>query len=92
MTLYEIKTHLRVTHDTEDLLIAAYLEAAMAHVTQYLGIDELEDPVPSPIRAAVMLLTADLFVNRERQADKVLYDNPAYQLLLNPYRDMAVLP
>ena len=41
-------------------------------------------------QAAVLLLMADLYLNRERQVDRVLSENPAYALLLNPYRSMSV--
>jgi hypothetical protein len=91
MTLTEAKAHLRVTHNLEDALIQSYLDAALAHVANFLG-DDLPDPMPAPVEAAVLLLMADLYINRERQGDKPLNENSAYALLLNPFRDMAVLP
>lgn len=91
MNLTEAKAHLRVTHDLENTLIQGYLDAALAHVANYLG-DDLPDPMPAPVEAAVLLLMADLYINRERQADKPLSENSAYALLLNPYRCMEVLP
>lgn len=90
ITVAEAKQHLRVMHDLEDALIQLYLNAAIQHVTEYLG-DDLPDPIPDPIQAAVLLLTADLYINRERQADRILHESTAYALLLNPYRSMAVL-
>jgi uncharacterized phage protein (predicted DNA packaging) len=90
ITIAEVKQHLRVLHDLEDSLIQLYLDAAAGHVSRYLG-DDLPDPMPEPIKAAVMLLTADLYVNRERQSDEPLYQNKTYGLLLAPYRTMAVL-
>lgn len=89
MTLEEAKEHLRVAHDLEDALIQTYLDAALQHVAIYLG-DDLPDPLPKPIEAAVLLLMADLYLNRERQVDRVLSENSAYALLLNPYRSMSV--
>lgn len=91
ITTAEIKAHLRVTHDAEDALIAAYAEAALTHIAEYLG-EDMPDPMPAPIKAAVLLLTADLYVHRERQIDRPIHHNTAYQLLLNPYRSMEVLP
>lgn len=90
ITTAEVKQHLRVMHGLEDDLIQLYLDAATGHVAKYLG-DDLPDPMPEPIQAAVLLLTADLYVNRERQADRILHEGTAYALLLAPYRNMAVL-
>jgi hypothetical protein len=39
---------------------------------------------------AAVLLMADLYLNRERQVDRVLSEKPAYELLLTPYRSMIV--
>ncbi|WP_462379577.1 head-tail connector protein [Pseudomonas sp. Marseille-QA0892] len=90
ITVTEAKQHLRVMHNLEDGMIQLYLDAATKHVAEYLG-DDLPDPMPEPIQAAVLLLTADLYVNRERQGDRILYEGTAYTLLLAPYRSMAVL-
>lgn len=90
ITITEAKQHLRVLHDLEDDLIELYLDAALGHISEYLG-DDLPDPMPEAIQCAALLLTGDLYVNRERQNDRVLYENTAYQLLLNPYRTLEVL-
>jgi len=90
ITVAQAKQHLRVMHALEDSLIKLYLDAATRHVEEYLG-EDLPDPMPEPVEAAVLLLTADLYVNRERQGDRILYEGTAYTLLLAPYRSMAVL-
>ena len=90
ITVTEAKQHLRVMHALEDPLIALYLDAATRHVEQYLG-EDLPDPMPEAIQCAVLLLTGDLYVNRERQVDRPIHENTAYQLLLAPYRSMSVL-
>ena len=89
MTLEEVKQHLRVTHTLEDALIATYTEAAEGHVEQYIG-QTLTEPLPSSIKAAVLLLTGDLYSNRERVSDRYLHENGVYSLLLQPFRDMSV--
>lgn len=89
LTITQAKEHLRVLHDLEDGMIELYLGAAISLVSQYLG-DDLPDPMPEAIQAAVLLLTGDLYLNRERQADRTLSENTAYQLLLAPYRSMRV--
>ncbi|WP_322997219.1 head-tail connector protein [Castellaniella sp.] len=94
MTLDEVKLHLRVDHDDEDSLISEYLDTAIYAAANYLNMDYgnlATDPdTPAPIKAAVLLQVADLYVNRERQADKPYYANLTYERLLNPYRVMAV--
>ena len=91
ITVTEAKQHLRVMHALEDPLIQIYLDAAKKHVAEYLG-EDLPDPMPEDIQCAVLLLTGDLYVNRERQIDRPIHHNTAYQLLLAPYRSMEVLP
>lgn len=90
ITITEAKQHLRVMHALEDSLIQLYLDAATAHVSKYLGND-LPDPMPEPVQAAVLLLAGDLYINRERQGDRILHESTAFSLLLAPYRSMAVL-
>ena len=91
LTLEEVKAHLRVLHDDEDVLIQRMADAAEALVSVYLG-DDLPTPTPAPVEAAILLLVGDQYENRERQADKPLNENSTYALLLNPYRTMAVCP
>jgi uncharacterized phage protein (predicted DNA packaging) len=91
LSLEDVKAHLRVLHDDEDALIQRMADAAEALVAVYLG-DDLPDPTPAPVEAAILLLTADLYENRERQTDKPLSENSTYALLLNPYRSMCLEP
>ncbi len=89
ITITEAKQHLRVMHALEDPLIQIYIDAAKKHIAEYLG-EDLPDPMPEDIQCAVLLLTGDLYVNRERQLDRPVYNNVAYQMLLAPYRSMTV--
>lgn len=90
VTLEEAKLHMRVDHDEEDSYILGLIAAAETHVGNFLG-DGLPDPMPAPIKAAVLLLVGDLYENRERQGDRTLTEGTAYSMLLAPYRSMAVL-
>ncbi|PRY70983.1 head-tail connector protein [Halomonas ventosae] len=90
VTLEEAKDHLRVLDTAEEGYITTLIAAAEGHVATYLG-DDLPDPMPAPVRAAVLLLVGDLFENRERQGDRALYENTTFHLLLNPYRSAEVL-
>lgn len=90
VTLEEAKLHMRVDHDDEDGYFQVLIAAAETHVAKFLG-DSLPDPMPAPIKAAVLLLVGDLYENRERQGDRTLTEGTAYAMLLAPYRSMAVL-
>lgn len=90
LTLERIKEHLRVAQDEEDSLITSYWDAAQGYIEKYLG-DDLPDPMPEAIAAAVLLLIGDLYENRERQGPEMLYKNHTYQLLLAPFRTTEVL-
>ena len=90
VTVDEAKLHMRVDHDAEDEYIEGLILAAETHIGMYLG-DDLPDPMPAPVKAAVLLLVGDLYENRERQGDRTLTEGTAYTLLLAPYRSMSVL-
>ena len=95
VSLEEAKAHLRLLDDEgeENNLISYMIEAATGYVSEYLG-DALPEPMPAPVRAAVLLLVGDLYEHRERQAITGaggLQENPTFQLLLNPYRSNEVL-
>ncbi|SDI79633.1 head-tail connector protein [Pseudomonas abietaniphila] len=90
VTLDEAKLHLRVDHEAEDNYLEGLILAAETHISTFLG-DDWPEPMPAPVKAAVLLLVGDLYENRERQADRALNENRTYSLLLAPYRSMAVL-
>ncbi len=88
ITLEEAKTHCRIDGNDSDAELAAMMAAAAAHVENYLN--GLPDPIPAPIKAAALLLVADLYEHRESQTEAVLYTNRTFMALLNPYRAMDV--
>jgi len=83
LSLDELKAHLRIDHDAEDDLLLAYRDAAMQAVINYTGGT---DTTAAPIKAAILLLVADLYLHREKNSDRVLHENPTYKALLDPYR------
>ena len=91
LTLDETKLHLRVDLEDDDTLIAALMDAATAATADYLGlpVDQMTSTVPSPIKAATLLLITDLYENRSAQTDRALYANSTYDRLLSTYRVFA---
>lgn len=60
--------------------------ADAVRITFTAGYGATASAVPAPLRAAVLLLTGDLYENREAGGAKALAENPAVQRLLSPYR------
>lgn len=92
ISLTEAKLHLRVDQDADDAAIVSMINAAEAATADYLNLTlaDLEPSAPAPVKAAALLMVADLYVNRERQSTSQLYRNVTYERLLNPYRNMDV--
>ncbi|MBB4858265.1 putative phage protein (predicted DNA packaging) [Novosphingobium chloroacetimidivorans] len=84
------KQQCRVLHDREDALIGVYLAAATAWVEGYIGkrLSEIVDDVPD-LDAAVLLLVADFYVNREAGAATAA-TNSAVGALCFPHRSVLV--
>ena len=86
--LNDAKHYLGVDLEDDDALITSLIAAATAASADYLGLplDQMTTTVPSPIKAATLLLVNDLYENRTSQGDRQLYQNATYERLLNPYR------
>lgn len=91
IALQDAKDHLGITHTEDDALIQRMIDAAFAAVADYLEADPvvLAADTPTPVQAAVLLQVADLYENREAQADRAYYRNPTFERLLNPYRTIG---
>ena len=87
-TLANAKTHLRVTHSSEDSLITAYCDAAEAMAEHYCN-RSFGSPLPYAVTAAVYLMVGDLYENRETKQDRQLYVNDACASLLNTVKDWS---
>lgn len=86
MTLDEAKLHLCVEDSHGDQAIQAMIVASVAHVESYLGLYFGDTPAPAPVKAAVLMLVADLYDKRGLQYEQPLYTNSVFFQLLAPYR------
>lgn len=99
-TLTDLKRHLRIRHTQEDDDLQLKLDAAVDQAAQYLNRDipwlaaeqpEVGDPVyvpvPKSVQAAILIMAAELVVNREQSVTGATYVRlPTATNLLNPYR------
>ena len=88
LTLQETKLHLRVDHSEEDALIEALMDTATAACADYLNMEaaDLVVAVPAPVKSAALLLVGALYENRESMGERPYNKNPAFEMLLAPYR------
>lgn len=89
VSVEEAMQHLRVDSEDERNSLEAMISAATAAAWDYLNIEPIE-PIPAPVKAAILLQVGDLYANRERQGAESYYENSTYERLLNPYRAMAI--
>ena len=88
VSLDELKAHLRIENDLEDGLLVSLLAQAQAAAGDYCHTDFDEaDPVPEPVRLAVLLMAGHFYENREN-SDRSAYSTmmTAFHALLYPYR------
>lgn len=97
VTLQQAKDHLRVDYDDEDAEIELLAKAAGSSVIAYLKLDAAPDPVPFQVQAATLILTAELYKNREAMQDGEVDSQFGYgylprsvTALLYPLRDPAL--
>lgn len=96
LTLSEIKEHLRIeaSETAEDALLNQINEAAQDYAEQYIGRsipwtdDEgAEVAPPASVVAAIKLIIADLYENREQRViGSSVEENPAAHNMLHFYR------
>jgi len=65
LTIDDAKAHLNVTTTFDDALITSKLEAAKEFVAEYTGIPVDSNGTPAPVDEAILILTAQLYDNRE---------------------------
>ncbi len=103
-TIDEIKQHCRVYHDEDNAELGAFFEAAIEVVESWINKKIVktsdiadEDDLISPsikynrrIRAAALLITSDLYNNKESQLSYSVTENKTVELLLDGMRNIQV--
>lgn len=96
-SLNEVKHHLRITSDRQDGDIQLKIIQASAIILNYLKVDVDESPlsvpwgsvdVPFDVHAVAMLITGELFLNREATTANVI--SPTVESLLRRWRSPAM--
>jgi uncharacterized phage protein (predicted DNA packaging) len=88
----DLKSHLNVTTDTDDELIAGKIAAAEGWIAAFTGADwPPAEPVPGALKEAIRQLAAHLYENREASLVGVTAQQLPFGLLdlLAPYRAWA---
>lgn len=84
--LAEVKEHLRVDVDDDDVVIQAYMDAAEKQVLQYCNISLVPVGAEATFKVAAMMVVATMYDNRSGERDLPL----SSRLLVNPYRWLRV--
>ncbi|MEF9879406.1 MAG: head-tail connector protein [Clostridia bacterium] len=97
VTVSEVKAHLRIQYDEEDVYLSSLIAQAQAAAEDFCRVSFDGDapegqPSPEPVRLAVLLMVSHYYENRDN-ADKQVYITMrmAFENLLYPYRDVTKL-
>ena len=87
VTVDEVKTHLRIEDDDEDMYLESLISQAQA-VAQDFCRTQFSEAAPEPVRLAVLLFVSHYYENRDNP-DRAVYGTMriAFENLLYPYRD-----
>ena len=87
VTVDEVKTHLRIEDDDEDMYLESLIAQAQA-VAEDFCRTQFSEAAPEPVRLAVLLFVSHYYENRDNP-DRAVYSTMriAFENLLYPYRD-----
>ena len=87
VTVDEVKTHLRIEDDDEDMYLESLIAQAQA-VAEDFCRTQFSEAAPEPVRLAVLLFVSHYYENRDNP-DRAVYATMriAFENLLYPYRD-----
>ena len=89
LSVEEVKEHLRIQHDEEDVLIEKLIAQAQTAAEDYCRVQFTDEEVPEPARLAVMLMVGHYYENRDNpDRQTYLTMRMAFENLLYPHRDV----
>lgn len=89
VNIEDLKAHLRIDHNDDDVVLQTYLVAAERHTLDYCEVATVpnREGAGYVFRAAILLIAADLYEQREfAGTGTASFEHPTLRRLLDPYK------
>lgn len=83
ISLNELKAHLKIDGNEEDVLINSYLNLAKKYVLSYTGLTEEQASLKDDLTFAVLALAGDFYENRINSVTVQNRENPIVKSILS---------
>ena len=83
ISLNELKAHLKIDGNEEDVLIKSYLNLAKKYVLSYTGLTEEQASLKDDLTFAVLALAGDFYENRINSVTVQNRENPIVKSILS---------
>lgn len=83
ISLIELKEHLKIDGNEEDVLINSYLNLAKKYVLSYTGLTEEQASLKDDLTFAVLALAGDFYENRINSVTVQNRENPIVKSILS---------
>ena len=83
ISLNELKEHLKIDGNEEDVLINSYLNLAKKYVLSYTGLTEEQASLKDDLTFAVLALAGDFYENRINSVTVQNRENPIVKSILS---------
>lgn len=70
ITLEDVKQHLRIDHNEDDVYLITLLGVAKSYVKNYTGLDDIKMNMIDELSSAVLMIICDLYENRATTIEK----------------------
>lgn len=87
VTVSELKEHLRIQHDEEDVYLSTLSAEAQTAAEDFCRV-AFDSDAPGPVQLAIMLMASYFYENRDTpEKQSYIAMRMAFEALLYPYRD-----